>query len=359
MAEYVNTQNAPSGIIDTSSTRQAVDTVLEDFLTAKGDELEQTELALLPKLVAEFLLGGKRIRPLLTVTGWHAAGGEGASESVLQVAASLELFHTFALIHDDIMDESHIRRGRPAMHRLLAEAHPVRADEQFGARAAILVGDLVFSWSDELLHTSGLTHEQLGAASHLISRMRTEVMLGQYLDLRATGELTNDVDATLSVSRLKTAKYTVERPLHIGAALAGAGPKMFGAFTAYAIPLGEAFQLRDDLLGVYGDVGETGKSRLDDLRAGKSTTLVALALRHGDAVQTSRLRALLGNPRLDERELAEIFAVFAATGAADAVERMIEDRHRRALQALEHAPFTREAIAALQQFADTATWRNS
>ncbi|WP_229816257.1 polyprenyl synthetase family protein [Streptomyces lucensis] len=317
-------------------------------------------MARLVTLLEEFMMGGKRIRPVLTVMGWQAAGGESSDlAAVVRVAASLEMFHAFALIHDDIMDDSDTRRGRPTVHRVLAGERGDDRAERFGMGAAVLLGDLAFAWSDQLLHTANLTAVQSAAVLPLVGEMRTEVMFGQYLDLRATGELTDDVDATLTVNRYKTAKYTVERPLHIGAALAGAGAEALAACSAFALPLGEAFQLRDDLLGVYGDVRDTGKSRLDDLRAGKNTTLVALALRAGDAAQGARLRALIGDPQLDEAGAEEVRALFASTGARDAVERMIDERLRQALRALETAPFTADAVTALKQLAVTATRRNS
>ncbi|MEV0253423.1 polyprenyl synthetase family protein [Streptomyces sp. NPDC050732] len=338
---------------------KAVDVTLEGFLESKKNVAEQSGMGHLLKLFAEFLADGKRIRPVLTVLGWQAAGGYEDSDSVVRVAAALEMFHAFALIHDDIMDESDIRRGRPTLHRALAEEEGPDRSEHFGVSAALLLGDLAFTWSDELLHTADLTPRQFRAVLPLVTEMRSEVMFGQYLDLRATGELTDDVDATMTVNRYKTAKYTVERPLHIGAALAGAGPEVMDAYSAYAIPLGEAFQLRDDLLGVYGDVGDTGKSRLDDLRAGKNTTLVALALRACDAARAARLRALIGDPNLEEAGAAEVRDVFAATGAREAVEHMIDDRYRQALQALDAAPFAAGATTALKHLARTATRRNS
>lgn len=349
----------PSDALGTGVVKKSVDAALEEFLASKTTVSDEPHMAYFREVLGEFLKGGKRIRPLLTIIGWRAAGGAPDSEFVVRVAASLEMFHAFALIHDDIMDDSATRRGRPTVHRILMGAERNERTERFGTSAAVLLGDLAFTWSDELLHTAQLTLEQFRSILPLISEMRTEVMLGQYMDLRATGELTDDVAATLAVNRYKTAKYTIERPLHIGAALAGAGPDVMAACTAYALPLGEAFQLRDDLLGVYGDVRDTGKSHLDDLRAGKNTTLVALALREGGAARAARLRALIGDPHLDDSGAEEIRALFAATGARDAVERMIDDRYHQALRALETAPFAAEATTVLKQLARTSTRRNS
>ncbi|MFD5451512.1 polyprenyl synthetase family protein [Streptomyces sp. NPDC127100] len=355
----MSTQTISPDIIDAHTAKSAVDAALLNFLEDRRKNSGRRQMAGLIDLLTEFMAGGKRIRPALTVLGWQAAGGESGESAVVRVAASLEMFHAFALIHDDVMDDSDTRRGRPTVHRLLAGQGADNRTERFGLGAAVLLGDLAFAWSDQLLHTAELAPGQLAAVLPLVTEMRTEVMLGQYLDLEATGELTDDIDATLLVNRYKTAKYTVERPLHIGAALAGAGPEAMAACTAYALPLGEAFQLRDDLLGVYGDVRDTGKSRLDDLRAGKNTTLVALALRAGTETQAARLRALIGDPHLDEAGAEEVRGLFAATGARDTVERMIDDRYRQALRALDAAPFTAGAVTELKHLAVTATRRNS
>lgn len=355
---------ASPDVLEPEAIRRSVDTALADFLTQKDEAAVQPQLPYLSGLVRDFLSGGKRIRPLLCVTGWQAAGGGGDdAEAVFRIAACLEMFHAFALIHDDVMDLSDTRRGRPTLHRTLAAQHAAcRGQDEvewFGMSAAVLLGDLVLTWSDELLHSAGLGPAQLDAVLPLVSQMRTELMLGQYLDLHATGGLTDDIDATLNVYRYKTAKYTVERPLHVGAAVAGAGPETMAACTAYALPLGEAFQLRDDLLGVYGDPAVTGKSRLDDLRAGKNTTLTALALRGADTGQAALLRRLLGDPLLDEEGAAAVRGLFETTGARETVERMIDDRRRQALRVLEHAPFTADAVGALKRMARTATARSS
>ncbi|MFF1377338.1 polyprenyl synthetase family protein [Streptomyces sp. NPDC058308] len=349
--------------LDSEIVLKSVDDALADFLAVKNSATAQPHLPYLSGLVRDFLSGGKRIRPLLCATGWRAMGGGDDDEPMIQIAACLEMFHAFALIHDDVMDNSDTRRGRSTIHRTMA-AHRAtsRGAEEadwFGVSAAVLLGDLTLTWSDELLHQAGLTPGQLAAVLPLLAEMRTELMLGQYLDLHATGELTADVDATLNVYRYKTAKYTIERPLHIGAAMAGAGPEAMAAFTAYALPLGEAFQLRDDLLGVYGDPLITGKSRMDDLRAGKNTALTALALSAADGEQTARLRRLLGDPLLDEEGAETVRGIFEATRARDGVERMIDDRRREALRALDRAPFTADTVNTLEQITRMAIVRDS
>jgi geranylgeranyl diphosphate synthase type I len=343
--------------------RTRVDTVLDEFLTRKAKTAAAHQL---PEEVTATLhgflqAGGKRLRPLLCVIGWHAAGGHGAPLPVLRAAASLEMFHAFCLIHDDIMDHSTTRRGRPSLHRALAGIHAqgrtADAADRLGVGAAILVGDLALAWSDELLHTAGLSADQLAAVLPIIDAMRTEVMYGQYLDLTATGRPTEDLDRCLAIIRHKTATYTVERPLHIGAALAGAGRAHRAAITRYALPVGEAFQLRDDLLGVYGAPEATGKSCLEDLREGKHTALVALALRRATPAQQAVLRALVGNPDLDDEGYRRILRVFEATGSRESVEEMILDRRYQAQQALFQGPFDPSALAPLHAFAQSATER--
>ncbi|WP_181018905.1 polyprenyl synthetase family protein, partial [Streptomyces fradiae] len=188
----MSTRTISPGIVDAASVRKAVDRQLGEFLRECRTGFRHPRMADLVQLVEDFLAGGKRIRPTLTFLGWRAAGGEGDETAVLRVAASLEMFHSFALIHDDIMDDSDTRRGRPTIHRILAGRSPGERAEKFGIGAAVLLGDLVFTWSDQLLHTASLTRAQTEAVLPLVTEMRTEVMLGQYLDLRATGELTDD-----------------------------------------------------------------------------------------------------------------------------------------------------------------------
>ncbi|MFI9260276.1 polyprenyl synthetase family protein [Streptomyces sioyaensis] len=357
---------APAPVADTldlAAVRMAVDRTLEDFLT---DKLKRTDVDEMPELIGylgRFLgSGGKRLRPLLCVCGWYAAGGGPELDVVLRAAASLELFHAFALIHDDVMDGSDTRRGHPSAHRALEAVRgdgDARAAEWFGVSSAILLGDLALVWSDELLTGSPMTAGQHHAVRPVLDAMRSEVMQGQYLDLLATGKVTGDLKQAMDVVRYKTAKYTVERPLHVGAVLAGGSHAGLEACTAYALPVGEAFQLRDDLLGVFGDPRVTGKSDLDDLREGKRTPLVAMAVQRADEQQLRVLKTLLGRPDLDAEGAGAIRGVLEATGARQRVEEMITDRHAAALQALERSGFPPAVTAALKDIAGAATVRSS
>ncbi|MGE7384584.1 polyprenyl synthetase family protein [Streptomyces sp. NPDC004126] len=353
--------------LDPSLVRRQVATVLDTFLDAKKALAQVQGLPLdVPLAVAEFLnAGGKRIRPLLCVLGWHAAGGAGPTTSAVQIGASLEMFHAFCLIHDDVMDHSDTRRGRPTVHRSLAGRHrPGRtaaAADDVGVGAAILAGDLALIWADELIHRpeSGLDPDQRRRVVPLVDLMRTEVLYGQYLDLSATGRPSTDLDQALAIVRNKTAKYTTERPLQIGAALAGADDEFLSRLSDFALPLGEAFQFRDDLLGTFGDQTATGKPALDDLREGKHTVLVALALRAAEPTQARTLRALYGHPHLGKEDADTLRGVLRATGAEQLVEDMIRARHERALTVLEALPLPGAVRAVLTGLADQTVWRSA
>ena len=349
--------------LDLAAVRREVDVALESFLQDKERDASALGMpALAVSTLSDlFRAGGKRLRSLLCVLGHHAVdNADPPPSAVVRMAAALEIFHAFALIHDDIMDNSVLRRGRPTVHRVLADrfadGRPRALAEHLGISTAILVGDLALCWSVELAHTAALSAPQPTRVLPLLDAMRTEVMYGQYLDVSATGMPSTDLDHALAIIRYKTAKYTVERPLHLGALLAGASPRVLDTFTAYAIPLGEAFQLRDDLLGVFGDPDVTGKSRLDDLREAKHTVLIALALRAADPQDADLLRRLLGRPDLSEPEAAQIRSVLTRTGARDQIEQMIARRRESVLRVLARpGPLRPGVLPALHDIAELAT----
>jgi geranylgeranyl diphosphate synthase type I len=339
-----------------SDLRDRVEAALREFMMVAIAPLRQIDDELVPvaEALAEFVLdGGKRLRPSFCFWAARAAGLPD-SESLVRAAASLELLQASALVHDDVIDHSDTRRGQPAMHRRFAEIHRARdwagSSDEFGAGAAILIGDLLLAWSETLLATSGFDAAARERARPISDVMRLELMAGQYLDVVEQARGGTSVESALRVARFKSAKYTIERPLHLGAVLADAPTPVITAYSEYGIPLGEAFQLRDDLLGVFGDPGVTGKPAGGDLREGKRTVLIALAVERLASAEAAALQAGLGNPGLSDAEVARLRNLIAESGAAAQVESMIVERADHALAALARAdldPTGRDALVAL------------
>jgi geranylgeranyl diphosphate synthase, type I len=335
---------------------------LDAFIATQAEELSELgeQLAPLVSATKRAVTGGKRLRPSFCYWGWRSAGGPADDDRILTAASALELLHASALVHDDVMDESATRRGEPAAHRRFAHWHGDQGwkgrPRQFGVGAAILLGDLLLSWSDQMLRSSGLDTTD---ALPYFDLMRSEVVAGQYLDLVAQNNGTVSVPEAMRVVRYKSAKYTIERPLHLGAALAGADKALIDDLSSYGLPLGEAFQLRDDLLGVYGDPVVTGKPAGDDLREGKRTMLVALASERADDEQAATLRRLIGRADLDDAGVQRLRAVLDQTGARDRVEKLIDRLAAAASAALDEAPVEPEVKKALQDLAAAVTRREA
>ena len=349
---------------DPSAFRTRVQAALDVFLDEQGERLAPLG-ADAARLLAEArasVSGGKRFRAAFCYWGFHAVAGvaEDADDALVRACASLELLHASALVHDDYMDASDTRRGRPATHRGFEAEH--RADrwrgdpEQYGASAAILLGDLLLSWSDELLRRCGLPLERVVAALDVFDRCRSEVITGQFLDVSVQARGVADVDAAMTVLRYKSAKYSVERPLHIGATLAGGTEHQLAQLGAFGLPLGEAFQLRDDLLGVFGDPSMTGKPAGDDLIEGKRTVLVALALDAAPAEAAARLDAALGRP-LDAEQVESLRRIIDGSGAHVQVEEVIGLLADRATTALREADVDDRARGVLLELATAVTER--
>ncbi|MFC8717230.1 polyprenyl synthetase family protein [Kitasatospora sp. NPDC057198] len=359
----------PRNPVDAEDVRDRVNRTLGTFMVERTALLSgiSDQLGPVADALRDFLLdGGKRLRPAFCYWGWRAAGGAADEPGIERAAAALELLQASALVHDDLMDRSDTRRGLPAVHRRFENLHRAggwRGDrEQYGASAAVLLGDLLLIWCDELFQRSGLPSAAVSAAKPAFDLMRTEVMLGQYLDVLepVAGDSTDDgaVDRARTVLHYKSAKYTIERPLQVGALLAGASPGLVDALGGFGLPLGEAFQLRDDLLGVFGDPAVTGKPAGDDLREGKRTLLVAHAMRGLGPADAAHLDARLGAPGLDADGIAELRDLITLSGAPELVEARIDALLAEALAALDAAPVadgpTREVLRAL---ADAATVR--
>lgn len=348
---------------DADGFRAVIQSTLDSFVDDQAGLLEPLggDAGRLVEAARASMSGGKRLRSAFCFWGYGAVSSPDADEpALLRAAAALELLHASALVHDDYMDSSATRRGRPATHKAFETVHRQQgwpgSAEQYGAAAAILLGDLLLCWSDELLRRCGLPHEAVHTALGFFDTSRSEVITGQFLDVSVQARGTSDVNQAMQVVRYKSAKYSVERPLHVGAALAGAGDNMFEALSRFGLPLGEAFQLRDDLLGVYGDPAVTGKPAGDDLTEGKRTVLVALALLHASAADARLLDEALGSP-LTEPEVEELRRVITTSGAHSEVERRIQELTEQSLGALDQAPVTDRSREVLRELAAAATQR--
>ncbi|GAA4872144.1 polyprenyl synthetase family protein [Pseudonocardia benzenivorans] len=325
------------------------------------------EVAEALRVLERFVVGGgKRIRPTFAWWGWRGAGGDpAAAGAALRAVSALELLQACALVHDDLIDDSATRRGRPTVHVEFAGRHRDGGwsgpADRFGAAAAILLGDIALAWADDTLQSSGLDAAALARAGAPWRAMRTEVLCGQYLDVLAQATADTSTAAAMRVNRFKTAAYTVERPLHIGAALAGADDRLVAAYRGFGTDIGIAFQLRDDMLGVFGDPDVTGKPAGDDLREGKRTLLVALALERaaerGDTASAQVVTGALGDPALDAAGVDRVRDVLTCLGAVDAVEERIAALTASALDALARAEVAEPAAAALAGLAVAATRR--
>lgn len=295
--------------------------------------------------------GGKRLRPAFCYWGFVGAGGDPDDPRVIDAGAAFELLHAFALVHDDVMDGSDTRRGEDTAHVEFGERHrngTWRGEaRRFGEGVAILIGDLSHVYADLLI--DGANTGQVAAVWH---ELRLELNVGQYLDLLGTARGDRDPTMARRIARYKSGKYTIERPLHVGAALAGQLDTLGGPLSAYGDPLGEAFQLRDDILGAFGDEERTGKPVGQDLREGKPTPLLAAASRLATGGQVQTLD-LVGVTALSNREVAAVQKVLVDTGALDDMETRIAELTLRAVAAAGQADITpgaREALVELANF---------
>jgi geranylgeranyl diphosphate synthase type I len=351
-----------------SEVRDCIKEELTLYLAEQRDYLTNIASELIPVCDAleDYLLeGGKRLRPLFAYAGC-AAAGKVPDRADIRAMASLELLQACALIHDDLMDGSDTRRGKPAIHRHFENLHRQGAMSggatQFGEAAAVLLGDLALVWSDHMLHNAQLSHQSLSAALRIHDEMRIELMAGQYLDVREAGEHNPSVERSLRIARYKSGKYTIERPLHLGAVIArpstAENSELLNVLSAYGLPLGEAFQLRDDLLGIFGDPATTGKPAGDDLREGKRTVLMAMTLEKANSTAAAELQANLGNPDLSEEKIESLRSLILETGSVAEVERLIERLGEESVAAAQSSTVHESARPLLLGLADSAIRRS-
>ncbi|MFM7451635.1 MAG: polyprenyl synthetase family protein [Actinomycetota bacterium] len=348
---------------DLSQLRAEIDKTLASFTVVRSAALVEIGPELVPVAVAmsDFITqGGKRFRPIFAYLGYLGSGAE-AREEILRACTSLELVHVCALIHDDVMDGSDTRRNKPAIHKAFQQYHQDSSykgsSERFGSSSAILMGDLALVWADRLLVESGISGDEFLQVQSVFADMRDELMAGQYLDVLEGALATTSIDRSLKVARYKSGKYSIERPLHFGAALAGK-KELMSAYSSFGLPLGEAFQLRDDLLGVFGDPEVTGKPAGDDLREGKRTALIALTMQAVGKQERELLTSSLGNEGLDKTQIIKLQEIISSSGAVAQVEKLITELRDRAISALRDSQVETSILSVLEEMATMATQRS-
>jgi geranylgeranyl diphosphate synthase type I len=340
--------------------RAAVRAHLTEFVASQcRTDLGSANVDIAGEVLSGFVDGGKYVRSTFMYLGWLCGAQE--DEAALRASASLELFHAFALMQDDVMDESALRRGRPSAHVSFGRWHRERglsgSSDRFGESAAILLGDLCLVWAEKMLRESGIDAEALARVSPRYDDMRIELAIGQFADLVNESHSFPTLDEVLDVLRRKSGNYTARRPLEIGGAMAGCTPEVLDALAGYGSAIGEAFQLRDDLLGVFGSQTVTGKSVGTDLAAQKATSVVVAAYQLADAGLRRQLSELMSTPALSPADAERWRALITVSGAVQWIEQLIDERLTQALGCLDTAGIPEIAGAALEYMAVVCTKR--
>ena len=350
--------NAPESL---ATIAKRVDVRLNELLSAERDRWVALDAGLAGPIdgIRDLVLaGGKRLRPAFCHWGFVAAGGDPEDPRIVDAGGAFELMHAFALFHDDVMDDAASRRGAPTVHTVYADRHGragwAGESRRFGEGVAILIGDLAFVYADLLLESAP------PAVWRIWNELRIELNIGQFLDVAGSVERVREIDRAERICRYKSGKYTIERPLHLGAVLARPDDNaaLLEGLSAYGLPLGDAFQMRDDVMGAFGDADKTGKPVGGDLLEGKPTPLLARAVE----VATDAQRAVLdrvGEPGLDATGVAEIQQVIVDTGALDRLEAHIAALTADAIAALDTIEIDAEARRELIELADFVSQRQT
>jgi geranylgeranyl diphosphate synthase type I len=331
---------------------------LESLLAVERERWAKVDVDLVPPIdeIARLVLaGGKRLRPAFCFWGFVGAGGDPTDELVIDAGAALELLHAFALFHDDVMDGSLTRRGEPTTNAKFEASHGADKlageSRRFGDGVAILVGDLAYVYSDQLMRNAS------PQAWTIWNELRIELNFGQYLDMLGSAMNERRREKAERICRYKSGKYTIERPLHLGALLAApTRDDLIPVLSTYGLPLGDAFQMRDDVLGAFGDTAITGKPVGDDLREGKPTPLMAIATARANAAQLKELQ-LVGNQDLTPEQIARVQEVIRETGALDELETVITRLTDEAIAAVQNVPFAQSVRDELITLAEYVSWR--
>ncbi|MEX0621799.1 MAG: polyprenyl synthetase family protein [Candidatus Woykebacteria bacterium] len=345
--------------------KDKLDPFLNSFLDEKLAEASRVdpESTVLVEQVRRFIAaGGKRVRPAFAYSAYVASGGR-SLDAILYASAALELLHAFALIHDDIIDKSDLRRGRPSVHKAFEDFHRKRGfkgnPNEFGISTAVLAGDLALAFADEILNTAPFPAERIRRAKNYYDLMKKQVIYGEYLDVLAPNKGKISENDLLTILEYKTAKYTIERPLHIGASLAGADESSFKVFTDYGLPLGQAFQIQDDIMGTFGDEERIGKPVDADLKEGKQTLLVIKAYEFSKAADQQILAKTIGNRRVSKNEIESARDIIRSCGALEYSQRLSSNLIDAAKLAIYHSRLSEEGRGYLLEAADYLLTRST
>ena len=380
MTEQPKPENLSDGVkSEQEAYLRAVEATMSEFFAQQRTLLTAISHDALPLLEAIESLssGGKRLRALLSYWGWRVAGGDSILEGsapapIIRAGAALELFQSAALIHDDIIDRSDTRRGKPSVHKKFETQHIqnswVGDTFNYGLTGGIIAGDLCLSWSEQMFSSIGEGALSGTEARNIFDTMRTEVMAGQYLDVLSEVIPAETPENALArahrVIQYKSAKYSCEHPLVLGGALALTAiahqdHPILGKYRAFGLPLGEGFQLRDDELGVFGEPSATGKPAGDDIREGKRTVLIALTTQNISAEDRRMLEGALGNPELTNQQISKIRELMIDSGTLEHVEELIAQKSEAVDTALHALPVSEPIRCALSAIAAKALHRKA
>ncbi|MFZ3267025.1 MAG: polyprenyl synthetase family protein [Mycobacterium sp.] len=340
--------------------RRKVLTQVTEFVSERcAAELDESGVEVAGDILLTFVTGGKCLRSTFMYLGWLAGAAD--SDEALFAAAGLELLHAFALLQDDVMDASSFRRGRPAAHIQFSQWHRKRQlsgpADRFGESAAILLGDLCLIWAEQMLRESGVEYRRLQQAWPRYDAMRTELALGQFADLASDVRDLPSMAAVLETARRKSGNYTVRRPLEIGAAMSGCSDRTISGLGRYGEAVGEAFQLRDDMLGVFGAETVTGKPDGQDLIERKASSVVIAAHQLADPSSRRQLTDLMNSGDLDDSAIERWRNLIVKTGTVQWIDDKIDDRVSSALEALDKLRIDDQVRAALTNMAVVCTER--
>ena len=342
-----------------------LDPFLNAFLDEKLSEASKIhpEVTVLVEEIRRFVAaGGKRVRPAFAYAAYISSGGR-SLEAILYASASLELLHAFALIHDDIIDNSDLRRGKPSVHKVFEDFHHKRGlkgdVKNFGLSSAILAGDLAITFADELLNTAPFPAERIRRAKRYYDLMKKQVLYGQYLDVLVPLKKEVTEKDVLTIIEYKTAKYTVERPLHIGASLSGADEDYFKLFSSYGIPLGQSFQMQDDIMGTFSSAEKIGKPVDSDIKEGKQTMLVVKAYEFSKKAEREFLDTVLGDDKASDKDIEGVRDIIRTSGALTYCHELSNALIKKAKKSIEKARFEEDGKKFLLEAADYLLTRST